>query len=45
MITQSSQEISIILGVNNSDFDRAINVIYDQFVKNEVLLKPEELNR
>ena len=45
MITQSSQEISIILGVADTDFDRAINVIYDTFVKNEVLLKPEELSR
>ena len=31
MITQSSQEISIILGVQNEDFDRAITVIYEQF--------------
>jgi aspartate kinase len=31
MITQSSQEISIILGVNNSDFERAIRVIYQSF--------------
>lgn len=31
MITQSSQEISIIMGVNNADFERAIRVIYDQF--------------
>jgi aspartate kinase len=31
MITQSSQEISIILGVNNTDFERAIKVIYDTF--------------
>lgn len=29
MITQSSQEISIIMGVNNEDFERAIKVIYD----------------
>ena len=35
MITQSSQEISIIMGVNNSDFDRAIRVIYDKFVAGE----------
>ncbi len=35
MITQSSQEISIILGVNNSDFARAIKVIYDNFVEGE----------
>ena len=31
MITQSSQEISIILGVNNSDFERAIRFIYQSF--------------
>ena len=37
MITQSSQEISIIVGVNNDDFEKAINVIYDKFVKNEMV--------
>lgn len=37
MITQSSQEISIILGVNNPDFDRAIRVIYDKFVAGEMV--------
>jgi len=37
MITQSSQEISIIVGVNNDDFERAINVIYDRFVANEMV--------
>jgi aspartate kinase len=37
MITQSSQEISIIVGVNNEDFERAINVIYDKFVENEMV--------
>ncbi|MGE9910566.1 aspartate kinase [Atopobiaceae bacterium SGI.236] len=37
MITQSSQEISIIMGVNNSDFDRAIRVIYDKFVASEMV--------
>ncbi len=31
MITQSSQEISIILGVQNEDFERAIKVIYERF--------------
>ncbi|MDO4798640.1 MAG: aspartate kinase [Coriobacteriales bacterium] len=31
MITQSSQEISIILGVQNEDFEHAIRVIYDRF--------------
>ena len=37
MITQSSQEISIIMGVNNEDFDRAIQVIYDRFVRDEFI--------
>ena len=37
MITQSSQEISIIMGVNNEDFDRAIKVIYERFVRDEVI--------
>ena len=40
MITQSSQEISIIMGVNNADFDRAINVIYDAFVADEMIEIP-----
>lgn len=31
MITQSPQEISIILGVDNKVFERAIRVIYDKF--------------
>ncbi len=31
MITQSSQEISIIVGVNDSDFEKAIHVIYENF--------------
>ncbi|MDO4805651.1 MAG: aspartate kinase [Coriobacteriales bacterium] len=31
MITQSSQEISIIVGVQNEDFEKAIKVIYDRF--------------
>ncbi len=31
MITQSSQEISIIVGVQNEDFEKAIRVIYDRF--------------
>ena len=37
MITQSSQEISIIMGVNNEDFERAIKVIYDHFVADEMV--------
>ena len=42
MITQSSQEISIIMGVNNADFDRAINVIYQTFVEGEMVEMPSE---
>ncbi len=42
MITQSSQEISIILGVNNEDFDRAINVVYSAFVAEEMVDMPKE---
>ena len=37
MITQSSQEISIIVGVNNDDFERAISVIYKRFVADEMV--------
>lgn len=37
MITQSSQEISIILGVENADFEKAIRVIYDRFVDGEMV--------
>lgn len=37
MITQSSQEISIIMGVNNEDFERAINVIYQAFVADQMV--------
>ena len=42
MITQSSQEISIIMGVNNEDFDRAIKVIYERFVRDEVIQLSEK---
>lgn len=38
MITQSSQEISIIMGVTNADFERAIRVIYDKFVAHELVV-------
>ena len=37
MITQSSEEISIIVGVDNSDFDRTIGVIYNGFVRDEMV--------
>ena len=39
MITQSSQEISIIVGVDEADFERAISVIYERFVRNEMVNK------
>ena len=39
MITQSSQEISIIVGVDEADFERAIRVIYERFVRNEMVSK------
>lgn len=32
MIAQGSQEISIIVGVSNADFEKAINAIYDNIV-------------
>ena len=32
LITQSSQEINIIFGVNNADFERTIRVVYDAFL-------------
>ncbi len=35
LITQSSQEISIIVGVDNDDFERAIRVMYDGFAAHE----------
>ena len=37
MITQSSEEISIIVGVDNADFDRTIGVIYNGFVRDEMV--------
>ena len=32
LITQSSQEINIIFGVNNEDFEKTIRVVYDVFL-------------
>lgn len=32
LITQSSQEINIIFGVNNADFERTIRIVYDAFL-------------
>ncbi|OFK23994.1 aspartate kinase [Olsenella sp. HMSC062G07] len=42
MITQSSQEISIIMGVSNADFERAIRCIYDNFVDTEMVDMPRQ---
>ena len=36
MITQGPEELNIIVGVDGSDFERAIRVLYDSFVKEEV---------
>jgi aspartate kinase len=33
MIDQGSSEISIIVGVEERDFDKALNAIYNEFVK------------
>ncbi|MBQ4066478.1 MAG: aspartate kinase [Clostridia bacterium] len=33
MIDQGSSEISIIVGINEKDFEKAINAIYDEFIK------------
>ena len=35
MITQSAQEINITFGVEEEDFERAIQVVYDTFIKEE----------
>ena len=37
MISQSSQEITIILGVSEEDFEDAIRVIYERLVANEMV--------
>lgn len=42
MITQSSEEISIIMGVEDQDFERAIRVIYDRFVRDELVRSDQE---
>ena len=36
-LTQSSEEIAITLGVDSSDFERAIKVIYESFVRDELV--------
>ena len=33
MITQGPEELNIIVGVDGPDFERAIRVLYDSFVK------------
>lgn len=33
MIDQGSSELNIILGVDESDFDAALNAIYAEFVR------------
>jgi len=33
MISQGPEELNIIVGVNNDDFEKTIRVIYDSFVK------------
>ena len=35
MIAQGSDEINIIVGVENKDFERAISIIYDNFIEEE----------
>ena len=35
LITQSSQEINIIFGVNNSDFEKTIRAVYDAFLDDD----------
>ena len=32
MISQSSEERTIVIGVENDDFERCVKVIYDEFV-------------
>lgn len=39
LITQSSQEINIIFGVNNADYEKTIRVVYDAFLGDK---QPEE---
>ena len=33
MISQGPEELNIIVGVNNADFEKTVRVIYDSFVK------------
>ena len=43
MIAQGSDEINIIVGVSESDFERAIRVIYDAFSDGDRILEISEL--
>ena len=46
MIAQGSEELDIIVGVNNEDFERAIKVIYEAFIdSDENIITVEELER
>lgn len=36
MIDQGSSELNIIIGVKNSDFEKAIKAIYDIFVETQL---------
>ena len=38
-INQSSDELSIVVGVHNRDFEKAIRCIYDRFIKEEEVTK------
>ena len=35
VINQSSDELSIVVGVDNRDFEKAIRCIYDKFISGE----------
>ena len=35
IINQSSDELSIVVGVENRDFEKAIQCIYDRFIAEE----------
>ena len=41
MIDQGSSELSILVGIRSTDYDRAVNAIYDEFVRGE---QPREDN-
>ena len=37
MITQGPEELNIIVGVEEKDFEQAVKVLYDSFTKEESL--------